>query len=229
MSHLFAVKPLTLTKWHHIWLISTMSIVSVTFSYSVFAGLNATATNSSPQTVSTGTLKLSFSKTDSSNGFTQSITNMVPGDTVNRYVTLTNGGTLNSESMTLQVSTGVGDSTGLISASGGTKPLQVAIDRCSVKWTWTASSSTCSGTSHSILSTTNLSILSSAQTFNVNNGTSATMTAGSDAYLRVSVSLPDQDETVVNGTLPAATIQGGTANLTFTFTELQPTGTSSSS
>lgn len=55
------------------------------------------------------------------------------------------------------------------------------------------------------------------------------MTAGSDAYLRVSVSLPDQDETVVNGTLPAATIQGGTANLTFTFTELQPTGTSSSS
>lgn len=44
---------------------------------------------------------------------------------------------------------------------------------------------------------------------------------GAVTNLQVSVRLPDQTETTVNGALPNSTIQGKTANLTYTFTETQ--------
>lgn len=41
--------------------------------------------------------------------------------------------------------------------------------------------------------------------------------------------LPDQNETTVNGTLPANTIQGLSTNLTYTFTETQRAATTTNS
>jgi len=60
----------------------------------VYAGLNAVATNTTPQTVTSGTLKLTMA--NDGVGFSQNISDVAPGDVVNRFVDLTNGGT-NSE------------------------------------------------------------------------------------------------------------------------------------
>ena len=61
-------------------------------SSSVFAALTATATNTSAQTVTSGTLQLTqvASGSASSAGFTSQISNIVPGDTVNRHIDLKN-------------------------------------------------------------------------------------------------------------------------------------------
>ena len=40
-------------------------------------------------------------------------------------------------------------------------------------------------------------------------------------HYEVSLSLPDQNETVTNGALPANTIQGLTTSITWSFNELQ--------
>jgi len=89
--------------------------------------------------------------------------------------------------------------------------------------TWNATSGVCSGTAGTPVSgslksmaTTPLSLAS-----NVTNG--ATL------HYQVSVTLPDQNETVTNGALPANTIQGLTANITWTFNELQRTATTTNS
>ena len=59
---------------------------------SVLASLNATAFNTAAQNINAGTLELDLANSD--NGFGTSIANVVPGDVINRYVTLTNSGTL---------------------------------------------------------------------------------------------------------------------------------------
>ncbi|MEY3169680.1 MAG: hypothetical protein RL421_923, partial [Actinomycetota bacterium] len=59
---------------------------------SVIASLNATAFNTTAQTINSGTMKLELA--NNGNGFSQSIANLVPGDVVNRYVTLTNSGSI---------------------------------------------------------------------------------------------------------------------------------------
>ena len=61
-------------------------------SSSVFAALTATAANTSAQTVTSGTLQLTqvASGSASSAGFTSQISNIAPGDTVNRHIDLKN-------------------------------------------------------------------------------------------------------------------------------------------
>lgn len=56
-----------------------------------------------------------------------------------------------------------------------------------------------------------------------------TIAAGSALNLQVSLTLPDQNETTTNGTVPVGTIQGLTAALTWTFTESQRTATTTGS
>ncbi len=68
----------------------------------VLASLNATAFNTVAQNTNAGTLKLDLA--NSGNGFGQSITNLAPGDVVNRYVTLTNSGTLDGIGLSLKTS-----------------------------------------------------------------------------------------------------------------------------
>ncbi len=70
-------------------------------SSNVFASLNATAFNTTAQNISVGTLKLT--QLGVGNGFTSAIGPIQPGDTQNRYVDVTNGGSLVGSSMTLQI------------------------------------------------------------------------------------------------------------------------------
>jgi len=67
---------------------------------SVVASLNATAFNTVAQQISAGTMKLDLA--NSGNGFGQNITNAVPGDVINRYVTLTNSGSINGIGLSLK-------------------------------------------------------------------------------------------------------------------------------
>ena len=66
----------------------------------VYAALSATAFNTSAQSVTSGTLKLVLA--DNGNGFSTGILLLAPGDVVNRYVDLTNSGTLDGKNITFK-------------------------------------------------------------------------------------------------------------------------------
>jgi hypothetical protein len=185
--------------------------------FTVFAGLNAVADNTSAQTVSSGTLKLTM--TANGNGFTQSVTNMAPGDVVNRYVALTNGGTLDANGLTL----GVADATSSKLTTDATNGLHVTVTSCTVAWSATAG--TCGGTTTVLLSSTAMSSLISSPGTLV----SGAIPAGTVENLQISTALPNQTETTTNGTLPGSTIQGLSASLTWNFTENQRTATTTNS
>jgi len=189
----------------------------------VLAGLNAT-TSSVPQTVAAGTLRLTMAATTGSAGFGQSISNLAPGDVVNRYVTLTNSGTLGGQGLTLTIASSgtpslITDGTGLAT----NKALTVTVQSCSVAWT--QATGLCGGVAGipEIAATT----LSSFATAKALATTSLVPNGGLN--LRIQTALPDQNETTVDGNLPATTVQGGSANLTYTFFETQRTATSTNS
>lgn len=172
----------------------------------VLASLNATVFNS-PQNVNSGTMTLNLA--DSGAGFSSSITNLAPGDVVNRYVTLTNSGSLNGKNLSLAVAAagspnliadGVGSST--------TKALRLTVTSCSQAW----SAGICGGTQVTEIPATTLNTLSSATNFS-----DPILNSGSLKYLQMKLQLPDQDETTSNGNPPSNTIQGGSINLTYTF------------
>ena len=181
---------------------------------SVFAALNATASNTVAHGVSTGALSLTMA--ENGVGFTTESLKMVPGDVIRRFVTLTNDGDLEGKLLTFSATTSASKLT-----TDATNGLQVVLDSCATAWTHSGSdysASTCAGGSTSILSTS-LSALRTAPVGLI--GFDATVAAGAVLYLRLSVSLPDQEETTVNGNVTADMIQGKSASITWTFEEQQ--------
>lgn len=183
----------------------------------VYAGLNATANNVAPQQATSGTLALTLGNGNGSTGFGATIDNLVPGDVTNRYVTLTNAGTLASTGLSLNVAA-TGTQT-LIADGASTRALRVSINSCSVAWD--AAKGTCAGTVKTEVAAKPLSTLATAQAFTTTTG----LPSGGVSYLQVSVALPDQNETTVNGKAPTETVQGGSVGLTYTFAETQVTAT----
>ena len=178
-------------------------------SSNVFAALTATATNTSGGQVTTGTLKLTMAPSGVSgitNGFTTTIDKLGPGDTANRYIDLTNAGTLDGMTPTLQLVTS--DTNTLVESS--TAGLQITISGCSVAWTNTG---TCGGTTTNVLGSTSVKTLKTSAT----SITLPTVLAAGVNYLKISTSLPASSENVLNGVLPVGTIQGLSATLTWTF------------
>ncbi len=179
-------------------------------STSVFAALTATATNTSGGSISTGTLSLTLAPSAVSGitgGFTSAISAMAPGDTVNRYIDLTNGGTLDGATPTLQLS----DTPTTTLVSNSTAGLQITISNCTVAWTNTG---TCSGTTTVVLASTPATNLKASAT----SLTLPSTLAGSVSRLKISINLPAGTENVLNGVLPVGTIQGLSTSLTWSFT-----------
>ena len=190
-------------------------------SSSVFASLTATATNTSGGSVSTGTLSLTQAASGVAGitgGFTTAITAMGPGDTVNRYINLTNGGTLDAINPTLQIAATPSNAL-TTSASAG---IQVIVKNCTVDWT---SAGVCSGTQTTALAATSASALSAAAAAL----TLPSTLAGAVSHLQIGISLPTGTENVLNGVLPGGTIQGLTTAITWTFNETERTGTTTNS
>ncbi len=188
---------------------------------SVLASLNATAFNTTAQNINAGTLKLDLA--NNGNGFGTSIANVVPGDVVNRYVTLTNSGTLNGIGLTLKTAqTGtpslITDGISPIT----TKALKLTVTSCSVAWNTTTG--VCSGTPTEELASTVIGSLTSATAL-----TSSTLNSTAVRYLQMKIELPDQNETTVNGALPANTVQGGSVDVTYTFDLKQRLATTTNS
>jgi len=184
--------------------------------FSVFAGLNANA-NSGATAFGSGTLKLTMAANGT--GFTTGVTNMAPGDVVNRYVALTNGGTLDATGLGLQVA----DSASTKLTTDATNGLHATITSCSVAWSPTAG--TCGGTTTVLVNNASLaSMIATPSTI-----VAGAVPAGTVYNLQVSIQLPNQNETTTNGVLPAGTIQGLTSSITWTFTENQRTATTTNS
>ena len=186
----------------------TFSVAAIA-GQSVIASLNATAFNTVAQGINTGTMKLDLA--NNGDGFNQNISNLVPGDIVNRYVTLTNSGTVDGIGLTLKTAqtgtaTLISDGTG----SATNKALRITVKSCSVAWN--TSTGACTGTEALELAATPIGSLTSAT-----NLSSSTLATGAVKYLQMKLELPDQNETTVNGVLPANTVQGGTVNVTYTF------------
>jgi Camelysin metallo-endopeptidase len=185
---------------------------------SVLSSLNATAFNTVPQNVNSGTLSLNLA--NNGVGFSTSVANLAPGDVVNRYVTLTNNGTLDAIGLSLKA-TETGTAT-LISDTGTAKALVVTVKSCSVAWT--PATGACGGTTTTEINGTMLGTFSTAQ--NLLNGS---MSSAAVKYLQISMQLPDQNETTVNGVPPTPTIQGGAVYVTYTFNYAQRLATTTNS
>lgn len=172
----------------------------------VFAALTATATNTSGGSVTTGTLRLTLSDSAGSGGFTSAISAMGPGDTVNRYIDLTNIGTLDGASPTLQLSAPAANALTTNSSTG----LQISIAACSIAWV----AGTCNETTTAVLaSTPAATLVASAQSLTLPSNL-----AGSTNRLKISIALPAGNENVLNGVLPVGTVQGLTSAITWSFT-----------
>lgn len=187
----------------------------------VLAGLNATV--SASETGSSGTLILTSA--NNGVGFSQSVANLAPGDIVNRYVNVTNSGTLDAQALGLAISaTGTSSliTDGVSPAT--TKALNVAIYSCT-GGTWNTSTGVCSGTKNTEVAATSLSAFASKKTFSVTN----TLAASGSTSLQIQVVLPDQDETTVNGVLPTSTVQNGAVTLSYLFSEAQRTAVTTNS
>ncbi len=188
-------------------------------SSSVFASLTATASNTSGGSVTTGTLKLTQAASSVSGitgGFTTAITAMAPGDTQNRYIDLTNGGTLDASALTL----GIAATPANALTTDGTNGLQVTVNQCSVAWT---SAGACSGT-------TTAGVMASSSALSLATAKNVALAAGSYLaaainHLQIVISLPAGSEVTNNGTLPTGTVQGLTTSITWTFTEAQRAST----
>lgn len=188
---------------------------------SVMAALDATSANSSPQSITSGTLKIT--QVDVGSGFTAAIAAIAPGDTFNRFITYTNTGTLGGATLKLQATATIST----LLNSDATKGLQVLVTRCSgVSAAWTVSSgvATCNGTLTVVLNTISVANLISAGT----SGTAfltgfSSLAPGETASLRFSLSLPATTETTVNGIPPENTIQGLISTILFTVNAVQGT------
>jgi spore coat-associated protein N len=185
----------------------------------VYAALNATASNTTAQSATSGTLSLTMA--NNGTGFGQAISNLAPGDVVNRYVNLTQGAILDGKDITLAVA----DATPTILTTSAAKGLHATVTQCSGAWTPGTGAGTCSGTTTVLLASTPLSTLTAGPVA-VKTGTNA---AGTVLNLQISVALPDQAETVNNGAAPVGTIQGLSSALTWTFGETQRTATTTGS
>jgi spore coat-associated protein N len=185
-------------------------------SSSVFASLTATASNTSGGSIETGTLKLTQAASGVSGitgGFSTAISNVAPGDTVNRYIDLTNGGTLDGDVLTLAIAASPSNAL----TTNGTAGLQVTIKECAVAWT---SAGVCTPGATTVLASSSLLSLATAKTLAVSS-----LAASAVNHLQFSINLPAGSEVTNNGTLPAGTVQGLTTAVTWNFLETLRTNT----
>lgn len=184
--------------------ISGLAVASV-----VLAGLTATTSNPTPQPIDGGELVLTLD--DVGSGFSTAIADLAPGDVVLRHVRLDGTGSLDGSDVALAVEAS-GDDV-LVTDGATTRALTVTVRGCSVPWD--AATGTCSGTQEEVLAATTVGALTDPAVL------ADALPAGGSLHLQLAVTLPDQDETTVDGTPPDPTVQGAAVALTYTFTMVQ--------
>jgi hypothetical protein len=175
----------------------------------VLSSLNATVSNVTPQNANAGTMKLDLA--NAGNGFSTSINNLAPGDVVNRYVTLTNSGTLDGIGLSLKTAqTGTASLINDGTSGVTTKALKLTVNECDIAWD--TSTGQCSGVLSTQIVSTMIGSLTSPASF-----IDGLMPSSDVRYLQMKIELPNQNETTVNGVFPANTVQNGSVNIAYTF------------
>jgi hypothetical protein len=185
-------------------------------SSSVYASLTATASNTTGGSINTGTMKLTQAPSvvvGITGGFVTPVTLLAPGDTVRRYVDLTNTGSIDAAAVTLTSTAAVANAL----TTDGTAGLQVVVKECAVAWT---NAGVCTPGSTTVLASTSLLSLATAKSLVLSSVLSAAVN-----HLQFAITLPAGSEVTVNGVLPVGTIQGLTSILTWNFSETMRTVT----
>jgi len=176
-----------------------------------FTGLGTyalfTSTTSVAQAaVTSGSLTLVTPSAGATNRLTLGASNLVPGDTMQRIVDLTNSGGAAMASITLTTSA----SPSSLLDTDTTNGLQLVIDKCSVAWTESGSSPaftyTCGGTTSSVLATR--PVIGSA----IALSNLASVAGSATDRLRITLTLPS---------IAGNTLQGQSSAITYTFTGTQ--------
>jgi len=167
-----------------------------------------TASTSASAAVSSGTVKFEIGTAGAANRLSVAASGAVPGDSVQRAVTLTNSGDQNLAAVTL--TTTAAPSSKL--DSDGTNGLQMQVDACSIPWAEAGTSPsftyTCSGTTTTVLA-------SRAVVGNkIPLSGLASVTASKSDNLRVSLTVPATADN---------TFQGLTSTINFVFDAAQRT------
>ncbi len=167
-----------------------------------------TDSTTASQSISSGVVDINLGTPGADNRLTVAASGIVPGDTIQRAVKLSNASTDTLASITLTTSA----TTSSLLDTDATDGLQMTIDRCSVAWTeaGTAPAYTysCSGTTSTVLASR--AVIGSNLTLS-----NLTLTAASTDNLRVTVSLP---ATAGN------TFQNLSSTILYTFTGTQRAG-----
>ena len=167
-----------------------------------------TNTASVSQSTSSGTVTLNpISANGANNRLSIGATNIAAGDTIQRAVDIKNPGNLTLASVTLTTSA----SPSSLLDTDTTNGLQMVLDRCSVAWTESGGppySYTCGGTTSTVLGSTPV-IGSNLALSNL------TLTAGTDNFVRVTLTLPSAAPN---------TLQGQSSTITYAFTATQRAG-----
>lgn len=195
---------------------ATASVIGVvgTVSSVAYSAWTSTVTPPTPLSVSSGTVNLSFG-TSQPDQLTVGASNLIPGDTVERGVELTNNGTVGLAG----VGFGVSDAspTALVTGPNG---LTATVASCSVPWTATSLSNggytySCSGTQTIVMGSTSVSSLltTPVQIAPVNS-----VNPGGVDYLVVALTLPSS---------APSSDQGLSDSLTYDFGGVQKPATAS--
>ncbi len=171
-----------------------------------------TSTTSASSDVTSGTVNIALGTSGTANNrLNVGATGVVPGDTIQRAVTLSNTGNQNLASVTLTTAA----TTSSLLDTDATNGLQVQIDACSVPWTEAGTSPaltySCTGGTSSTVLASHAVIGSNLALANLN-----TVTAGTNNYLRVTLTLP---------TTADNTFQAKNSVVGFTFTGTQRSAT----
>lgn len=177
-------------------------------------GTYATFTSSTPaeaQTLAAGTTQIQLGAAGTgANRLTVGASGIVPGDTVQRAVDLTNSGTAGLGTVTLTTTASPSSKLDTDAVNG----LQLAVDSCSTAWTESGQQAytyTCPGTSSSVVAAR--PVIGS----NVDLGNAAALAPGATQHLRVTLTLP---QTADNS------FEGLTSTVNFVFTGTQRAATS---
>jgi predicted ribosomally synthesized peptide with SipW-like signal peptide len=186
----------------HIKLLVSLAIVGLAASIASLATFASftSSTSAQAQSLSAGTVSLALG---TANRLTIGASNLVPGDTIERAIDLTNDGSAGTSSVGSITVTTTGSGTALDSdTSNG---LQMTIDSCSVAWTESGPPYTysCGGTTSSVLASR--PVIGT----NVALSNMSAVTAGSTDHLRVTLTLPSSADNSFQGL-------GDTLNYVFT-------------
>jgi spore coat-associated protein N len=184
-------------------LVGTAAAVAGMGTYGAF-----TSTTSASQAVASGNVTIALAAPGATNTLNVPVTDLLPGDKVERLATLANTGTSNLNNVTLNTAPN-GTATAL--TTDGTKGLQLTIENCSTAWTGTAGAYTCAPGSTVVLASGPI-ITGSEKTLTLPTA----LTAGATDNLKVITTLPATADN---------TFQHLNSTIDFAFTATQRTAT----